>query len=60
MRKCRLELGIAAHQGIVLGVGNLRRVLRVIEFVVMRDGLRQAHQLVGGLGFGEVGPFARH
>ena len=54
MRKRRLELAVLAHQRVIVGVGNLRRVLVVIEPVVPRDLLRQPHQAVGGLGFGQL------
>ena len=54
LRKRRLERGIAPHQRVVLGVGNLRRVLGVIEPVMMRDRPREPHQFVGGFGFGDV------
>ncbi len=53
MRERRLELGVAPHQRVVLGVGYLRRILDVIEPVVPRDLAREPHQLVGGLGFGQ-------
>src|SRR5690554_1206956 len=55
MRKRRLELDIAPHQRVVLGVRNLGRILGMIEPVMPRDRLRQSHQLVGGFGFGKVG-----
>src|SRR5690554_1596991 len=55
MRERRLELGIAPHQRIVLGVGNLGRILGMIEPIVPRDRLRQPHQFVGGFGFGKLG-----
>ena len=52
VRECGLEFGIASHQRVVLGVGNLGRILGMIAPVVMRDRLGQAHQFVGCFGFG--------
>ena len=43
MRELLLKLGIAAHQRIIFGVGNLRIVLGMIAPVVMRNLPRQAH-----------------
>ena len=51
VRKPLLELAVLADQRVIVGVGNLRRVLVVIEPVVARDLLGQPHQPVGGLGF---------
>src|SRR3546814_11884635 len=53
VRERRLKLGIAPHQRVIFGIGDLGRILGVIEPVVMRDCLGQPHQLVGGFGFGE-------
>ena len=47
----RLQLGIAPHQGIIIGIGNLRRVVAVVEPIVMRDRPREPFQLHGGFGF---------
>ena len=47
-----LELGIAAHQRVIVGVGDLRRVLLVVEAVVVRDLAGEALQLLRGFGFG--------
>ncbi len=55
LREGRLELGIAPHQRIVFLIGDLGRILGMIEPVVMRNRLRQPHQLVGGIGFGHPG-----
>src|SRR5688572_14237391 len=54
MRKSRFKLGIAPDQRIELGVADLRRVFGVVEPVVPGDGFRQPHQLIGGLGFGQI------
>ena len=54
MRKRRLELGVAPHQRIVLGVGDLRCVLGMIQPVMPRDLAREPHQLVGGFGLGKL------
>ncbi len=53
LRKALLELAILSDQRVVSRVGNLRRVLVVIELVVPRDFLRQPHQAIGRLGFGQ-------
>ena len=37
VRELRLQLGIAPHQRIILCVGNLRRVLGMVEPIVLRD-----------------------
>ena len=49
MRILLLQLAVLADQRVIFGVRNLRRILVVIELVVMRDLLGQAHQPVGGL-----------
>jgi len=54
LREALFELAVLADQRIIFGVGNLRRVGIVIELVVPRDLLRQPHQAVGGLGFGQL------
>ena len=51
MRKLRLQLAVLADQRVIFGVGDLGRVLVVIELVVMRDQPGQAHQPVGGFRF---------
>ena len=53
MRKRRLQLRIAADQRVVFLIGNLGRILGVIEPVVMRDLLCEPHQFIGGVGFGQ-------
>ena len=54
MRESRLQLAILADQRIIVRIGNLRRVLVVIELVVPRDFLGQPHQPVGGLGLAQL------
>ena len=41
------QFAILADQRVIVGVANLRRVLVVVELVVMRDQLGEAHQPVG-------------
>ncbi len=55
MRVGRLQRIVLADQRVISGVGYLRRVLIVVEAIVPRDLLREAHQAVGGVGFGEGG-----
>ena len=55
MRESGFQLRIAAHQRIICRIGDLGRILGMIEPVVMRDLLRQPHQLIGGFGLGDVG-----
>ena len=50
LRKRRLDRRVAPHQRVVIGVGNLRRVVGVIEPVVMRDLRREPFELGGGVG----------
>ena len=52
MRKRSLQLRIAANQRIVFLIGNLWRILGVIEPIVMRDLLCKPHQFIGGVGLG--------
>jgi hypothetical protein len=47
------ELAVAADQGVIFGVGNLRRVVGVIEAVVARDLGGETLQLGGGLSFAD-------
>ncbi len=54
LRKRRLQLGIAPHQRVIFLIADLGRILGVIQPVVLRDGARQPHQLIGGLGFCDV------
>jgi hypothetical protein len=49
LREARLKLAVLAHQRVIFRVGNLRRILVVIKFVVPRNFLRQPHQPVGGI-----------
>ncbi len=37
LREARLELAVLAHERVIFGVGNFRRVLVVIQLVVPRD-----------------------
>ena len=57
MRKRRLDRGIAPGQRIVIGVGNLRRVVGVVQPIMVRDLRRQPRQFDGGfvVGRGEGG-----
>ena len=59
MRELRLQRRIAPHQRVIVRVGNLRRVVGVIEPVVPRDLARQPLQLGGGFGFGRVSRLPR-
>ncbi len=59
LREARLEFAVLAHQRVIFRVGNLRRVLVVIEPVMTRDLLRQPHQPVGRLGVGQRVTHAR-
>ena len=43
--KARLDRRIALAQRVVVGVGDLRRVLRVVELVVVRDLAREPLEL---------------
>src|SRR5690348_5158246 len=52
--KARFDRRVAAAQGVVIGVGNLRRVVLVIEFVVSRDFRGQTLQLRLGFGLAEL------
>ena len=54
MREALLQLAVLADQRVIFPVGDLRRVLVVIEPVVPRDLLRQPHQPVGRLGLGQL------
>ena len=54
LRKCGLQFGIAPHQRIVFLIGYLRRVLGMVKSIMMRNLLGQPHQLVCGIGLGEV------
>ena len=49
-----LQLAVAADEGVIFGVGNLRRVVGVIEAVVVRDLGGETLQLGGGFGFGHA------
>src|SRR4029453_2668310 len=52
VRKLRLKLAVFADQRVIFGIRNLWRVLVVVELVVMRNLLGQAHQPVGSPRFG--------
>ncbi len=68
LRVTLFDRRITLLQRVVIGIGNLRRVLGVVELVVMGELLRQTLQLVGrglfcqivnrGLGRGLVGGHA--
>ena len=49
----RAQDRLAAHQRVIFSIGNLRAVLGVIEPVMLGDGAGEAHQLIGGVGFGQ-------
>ncbi len=59
LREFRLQRVVLAHQLVVLGVGNLRRVLVVITLVVIRDLARQLLEPGSGFGFGHAKHSAR-
>ena len=52
LRKAGLDIGVAAAQRVVIGIGNLGRRVGVVETVVVLDLLRQRGQLGAGLVFG--------
>ena len=54
MREARLDRCIALAQRVVLGVGDLRLVLPVVELVVMGDLAGEALELGGGLALGQA------
>ena len=51
MRKRRLQLRIAASERVVFLIGDLGRILRVIQPVMLGDLPREPHQFVCGIGF---------
>ena len=52
MRELRFQLGIAADQRIIFGIGNFRSIFSMIELVMPRNLFGEAHKLVGGVSFG--------
>ena len=52
--KMNFDLGIAAAQCVVIGIGNLRRGFGVVEPIVPADLLGQRGQLVAGLFLGQL------
>ena len=54
MREARLDRGVAPAQRIVLGVADLRRVLLMVEAIVVGDLLRQLRKFGGGVLFRRV------
>ena len=54
LRIGRLQFIIPPHQSVIVGIGNLRRIVGVIELVVPRDLARKPHQLIGGFGFAAI------
>ena len=53
--KARLDRRVAAAQRIVLGIGDLGRILLIVELVVVSDDGGEPLQLVLGLGLTEIG-----
>ena len=53
LRERRFQRSVVPHQRVILGVGNLRRILGMVQPVVMRDRLGEPHQFIGGFRFGE-------
>jgi hypothetical protein len=51
-----LQVGIAAHQRVIFRVGNLRRVVAMVETVVARELGGKPFQLGRGFGFGHILP----
>src|SRR6516165_11970544 len=51
MREAGFDLVIARAQRVILGVGDLRRVLAIIKLVVMGNLRNEPLQLEGGFGF---------
>ena len=54
MREARLDRCVALAQRVILGVGDLRLVLPVVERVVMGDLAGEALKLGGGLALGQA------
>ena len=59
LREALLQLAVLADQGVIIRVGNLRRVLVVIKLVVASNLLRQPHQAIGGVGLAQLSGHAR-
>ena len=53
LREAGLDRGVAAAQGVVVGVADLRRVLLVVQAVVMRDLRCKLRQFGRGFLFGQ-------
>ena len=51
LREALLEVAVFANERVIFRVGNLRRILVMIELVVPSNLPRQPHQAVGGVGF---------
>ena len=51
---CASSAALSPDQRVIVRVGNLRRVVGMIEPVVPRDLVREPFQLGGGLGFGHA------
>src|SRR5581483_11418835 len=54
LRKSPLDRLVALAQGVVVGVGDLRRILPVLELVVAGDLAGEPLQLGGGLAFAQL------
>ena len=52
-REAGLDLGIAAAEGIVVSVGNLRRVMGVVGGIVVRDLMSQTGKFFRGFHLGQ-------
>ncbi|GAA4821496.1 hypothetical protein GCM10023232_18420 [Sphingosinicella ginsenosidimutans] len=58
VREFRLDRRIFAHQRVIGGVRNLRRVVGMVEARMVGDLAGEALQRGGGFGFGHRGPIA--
>jgi len=54
MRKGLFQFVVPLHQRIIVRIGNFRRILGMVEPVMLGNLARQTHQLIGGIGFGEL------